>query len=182
MPQGRQTELQECAERREVKAEGASLVSRLFGIGRCFDRESRGFSQPRGRSFWRLKNLKVGNGCIAGIHLMALGEKGLREIVAPGGLRAFDLDQGHPQGLAAGIGLAPLEGVRSVKHALFNFLFVAGIAAQEKIVQVEAIVHDLVADGFDGADALQRRALTPAAIKFTKNNRVSTPRIIPKPT
>jgi len=41
-----------------------------------------------------------------------------------------------------------------VSACLVHFLFVAGIAAQEKIVQVEAIVHDLVADGFDGADAL----------------------------
>ena len=41
--------------------------------------------------------------------------------------------------------------VDNVGETLVHFLFVAGIAAEEKIVHVEAIQHDLVAHGFDGA-------------------------------
>jgi len=45
---------QECAERREVKAEGASLVSRLFGIGAALI-ENRGDLVSTSRVFLEIK-------------------------------------------------------------------------------------------------------------------------------
>jgi hypothetical protein len=101
------------------------------------------FGEPRCGIFLQVKDLQVGNGGITRVHLVALGEERLGEIVSPTGFGTFDLDQGGAKRVRAGLSFATLETVGEVGHALVDLFFVAGITAEKKIIQVQAIEHDL---------------------------------------
>ena len=89
---------------------------------------------------------------------MTLGNQGLGKIVGPTGFGALDLNEGRVNGIVGGLSLAALDHVGHVGEALVDFLFVAGIAAEEKVVHVEAVQHDLVPHGFNRANTLERHA------------------------
>ena len=87
---------------------------------------------------------------------MTLGEQRLGEIVAPAGFGALDLDERSVEQVVVGRArFAVFDDVGDIEHAFVDFFFVARIAAQQEVVEVIAIEHDLVADGFDGAHILQ---------------------------
>src|SRR5579859_1548481 len=77
----------------EIEADRARPSGGLCGLAAALIENRGRFCQPRRRVFLEIENLEIGNGGIAGIHLMALGEERLGEIVAPTGLNAFHLDQ-----------------------------------------------------------------------------------------
>jgi len=98
------------------------------------------------------------NSGVSRIDLMPLGDKRLGKVVSPTGFGAFDLDQGRANGFAGGVRFAALNLINNVRQALVHFLFIAGIAAKEEIIHVEAVQHDLITHGFDGANAIQGQA------------------------
>ena len=117
---------------------------------------SRRFRKPGCRIFLKIENLKVGDGGVAGIDLVALGKQRLGKIVGPACFGAFDLNQRGLEAVAVGLRLATLDQVVDVSKPLVDLFFVAGIAAQEKIVHVVAVQHDLVAHRLDGANVFKR--------------------------
>ncbi len=76
---------------------------------------------------------------------MALGKERLGKIVGPACFGALDLNQSGFKAVVAGLRLAALDQVVDVAEAFVDLFFVAGIAAQEEIVHVVAVQHDLVA-------------------------------------
>ena len=118
----------------------------------------RRLGQPGGRILLEIKNLQVRNGGVAGVHLMALGNQRLREIVRPTHFGAFDLNQSGVDGLVGDLRFSALDEVGHVGKTLVDLLFVAGISAQEKVVHVEAVHHDLVAHRLDGGLAIEGHA------------------------
>ena len=90
--------------------------------------------------------------------MTALGDQRLGKVVGPAGFRTLNLDQGGADGFAGGLRFAALDLVGDVRQTFTHFLFIAGIAAKEEIIHVEAIQHDLIAHGFDGANAFQGQA------------------------
>src|SRR5712692_2376661 len=86
------------------------------------------------------------------------GDQRLCKIIAPAGFRTLNLDQGGADRFAGGLRFSALDLVGDVRQTLVHFLFIAGIAAEEKIIHVEAIQHDLIAHGFNGANAVKGHA------------------------
>src|SRR5713226_3418667 len=89
---------------------------------------------------------------------MALGHEGLGKIVGPACFGAFHLDKSGADGFTVSLGFATLDEVDDIREALVDLFLVAGIPAEEEIVHVEAIQHDLGADGSNGANALDSRS------------------------
>ena len=63
----------------------------------------------------QIENLQIGDGGVAGIHLMALGDHLLREIFGPAAFVVFDLRERGTQRGVVGLGLALLR--RSCKFS-----------------------------------------------------------------
>src|SRR6266851_4587266 len=89
---------------------------------------------------------------------MALGDEWFGEIVGPACLRALDLDQSGANRLVGGLRLTTLDLVGDVRQTLVHFFLISRISAEEEIIHVEAIQHDLVAHEFDGANAVESGA------------------------
>ena len=132
------------------------FVQRLGDVRASLIENDRGFCQPGSRIFLQIEDLKVGDGSVAGIDLVALGEKRLGKIVGPACFGAFDLNEGGLDAVARGLRLTALDQVVDVAEALVDLFLVAGIAAEKKIVHVVAVQHDLVAHGLDGAHVFER--------------------------
>ncbi len=86
---------------------------------------------------------------------MTFGEERFGKIVGPASFSALNLNQSGPQEVAACRGFAALDDVGDVDETVSNFVFVAGVTAEQKVVEVEAVHHDLVANRFNGAHAVQ---------------------------
>ena len=86
--------------------------------------------------------MQVRDGGVARIDLVALGDQGLGKIVGPARFGALHLDEGGAHGLAGGIRFAALNLINDIDEAFVHFLFIAGIAAKEEVIHVEAIQHD----------------------------------------
>jgi len=164
------------------------LLEKLGDVRIALIEDDRRLGQPGRGIFLQVKDLKVGNGSISRIDLMALGDQGLGKVIGPAGFGTLDLDQSSANGFAGGLRFAALDLVCDIRQTLIHFLFIAGIAAEEEIIHVEAIQHDLIAHGFDGANAVQgpagvvaRRSFPPPAMIFTTNNSDRMARIRPKP-
>src|SRR5258708_77307 len=87
---------------------------------------------------------------------MALGEQRLGEIVVPVGFGAFDLNQIGAQQVRGGLRFATLENVGQIVDAFIDFFLVARVAAEQEIVEIQAVKHNLQAYICNGIDALQR--------------------------
>ena len=136
----------------KTKADVAGTFSRLRGFVRglsdvrvCLIEDSRGFRKPGRGIFLQIEDLKVGDGGVAGVDLMPLGKQRLGKIVGPTCFGAFDLNQRGFKAVVVGLRLATLDQVVDVSKSFVDLFFVAGIAAQEEIVHVVAVQHDLVA-------------------------------------
>ena len=105
----------------------------------------------------QIENLEVGDGGVAGIDLVALGDQGFGKIVSPTGFGAFHLDQRGANHVIAGLRFTTLDEIGNVGEPFVDLLFVARVAAEEEVVHVKAIQHDLIAHGLDGAHALKGR-------------------------
>ncbi len=103
----------------------------------------------------QIENLQVGDGSVAGINLMALGDERLGKIVGPACFGALDLDQSGANGVGGGARLTALNLVDNVRQTFVHLFLIAGIAAEKEIIHVEAIQHDLVTHGSDGANAIE---------------------------
>src|SRR5271155_2951924 len=119
------------------------FVRRLSDVRIRLLEDSRGFCKPGRRVFLQIEDLKVRHCSVTGIDLVALGKKRLGEIIGPACFGAFDLNQSGFKAIAAGLRLATLDQVVDVSKAFVDLLFVAGIPAQEEIVHVVAVQHDL---------------------------------------
>src|SRR5262249_36378787 len=91
---------------------------------------------------------------------MPLREQRLGEVVRPASLCAIDLNQGVANGAVRRLRLAPLDEVVEVRQALIDSFLVTGIAAEQEIVQTQAVVHDLAANALDRAEALESAGRT----------------------
>src|SRR5262249_12129600 len=118
------------------------------------------------RILLEVENLEIGNGCVASVDLMALGDKRLRKVVRPTGLSGLDLDEGGAHGVVSGLGFAALDEIGHVDEAFVDLLLIARIAAEQKVVQVETIQHDLIAHGLDNTDAIEGVACVGARRLF----------------
>ena len=70
---------------------------------------------------------------------MALCEQRLGKIVGPARFRALDLNEGGAKKVVIGLGLSALDDVAEFAESAIDFFFVAGIAAQQEIVEVEPV-------------------------------------------
>ena len=86
---------------------------------------------------------------------MALGEEGLGEIVGPAGFGAFDLKEVGAQEFVGSLRFALLHDVGNLGEPLVDLVFIARIATEQEIVEIEAILHDLGADQLDGGLTFQ---------------------------
>ena len=118
----------------------------------------------------QVKDLQVGDGSISGIDLMALGDQRLCKVVGPAGFRTLNLDEGGANGFTGGLRFSALDLVDDIHQTLGHFLFIAGIAAEEEIIHVQAVQHDLVAHGFDGANAFEGRGGVGARRSFLESS------------
>src|SRR5260370_17369374 len=89
---------------------------------------------------------------------MALGDERLGKVVGPTGFGALDLDESGAHSFTGGIRFAALNLVYDVRQTLVDLFFVAGIAAEKELIHIEAIQHNLIAHGFDSANAVKGRA------------------------
>ena len=106
----------------------------------------------------QIENLEIGDGGIAGVHLMALGQQGFCKIVGPACFGAFHLDERGLQQLSGRVWASPRLMVSAMStRSLVDLFFIARIAAQKIIIEIQAVQHDLVAHGFNGANAFERR-------------------------
>src|SRR5216684_1467113 len=101
---------------------------------------------------------------------MALGDQRLGKIVGPACFRTLDLDQGSADGFIGSVRFAALDLVDDVGQTLVHSVFIAGIAAEEEVIHVEAIQHDLIAHGFDGTNALESHAGVGARRSFLESS------------
>src|SRR6266700_4611434 len=152
----------QCSQDRGNSAKGSRTICRVGGILQelgdirvALIENHRGFREPRSGVFLKIENLQVRNGGIARIHLMALGDERLGEIVSPTGFGALHLNESGAYGFVGGLRFTALDDVGDVVQASSDSIFVARIAAEEKVIHVEAIQHDLVTHGFNSADAFQ---------------------------
>ena len=70
------------------------FIQRLGDVRASLIEDNRGFCQPGCRIFLQIEDLKVGDGSVTGIDLVALGKQRLGKIVGPACLSAFDLNEG----------------------------------------------------------------------------------------
>src|SRR5258708_149632 len=101
---------------------------------------------------------------------MALGDQRLGKIVGPACFRTLDLDQGSADGFIGSVRFAALDLVDDVGQTLVHSVFITGIAAEEEVIHVEAIQHDLIAHGFDGTNALESHAGVGARRSFLESS------------
>src|SRR6266704_2446928 len=131
------------------------ILQELGDISVALIENHRGFREPRSGVFLKIENLQVRNSGVTRIHLMALGDERLGEIVSPTGFGALHLNESGADGFVGGLRFTALDDVGDVVQALRDSIFVTRIAAEEKVIHVEAIQHDLVTHGFNSADAFQ---------------------------
>jgi len=74
----------------------------------------------------------------------------------PSLLPFLHLDQCGAKKVASGLRLPTLHNFGNFLKSASDFFLVARIAAEQKIVEVQPVEHDLIANGFNGAHALQR--------------------------
>ena len=86
---------------------------------------------------------------------MTLGKERLSKIVGPTGFGAFDLDESGAKEIVGGAGLAALDDVAQRSKTVVDLVFIAGIAAEQEVIEVQTVLHDLVTDSLGGAVALQ---------------------------
>ena len=145
--------------------EKADVIGLVGGVGRFLGRladllgglieNDGGFLEPGAGIFLEVEDLKIGNGCVAGIDLVAFGKEGLGKIIRPTGFSGFDLLQRGAQGIGACLGLTVLDEVGHGLETFVDPILVARIATKQEIVKVETIQHDLITHGLDGAYALK---------------------------
>src|ERR1700704_5257354 len=87
---------------------------------------------------------------------MPLSQQRLGEVIRPARLCSLHLNQSGAQSIASRLRFTALHALVSVLQSVRNFFFVAWIAAQQKVVEVQPIEHDLIANEFNRAHALQR--------------------------
>src|SRR5262249_23660483 len=82
----------------------------------------------------------------------------LSEIVGPTCFGSLNLDQRCSQQIASRLGFATLDELAHLDQTAVYFFFVARIAAEQKIVEIVAVEHDLVTRRLDRANAFQNGA------------------------
>src|SRR5215470_17269913 len=116
----------------------------------------RGFGKPGSRVLLKIEDLQVRDGGVTRIDLVALCQKGLGKVVRPTGFGAFHLDKRRAERIASGLRLATLDQVIEFAEAAVHLVFVARIAAQQEIIEIEAILHDLEPNRLSGAHRFER--------------------------
>src|SRR5271163_1980669 len=87
---------------------------------------------------------------------MALGQHGFGKIVCPTGFRGFHLQETAAQGFGSRLRLPALDEFCHGRQPFGDTLFVPWIAAEQKVVQVQAVLHDQVTHRFNRAHTFER--------------------------
>ena len=108
-------------------------------------------------------DLQIGDGRVSCIHLMALGDHLLREILRPVVLVLFHLCEGARRLVSLPLPSPSFRSARRVGDSLVGFLLVSQIAAQKIIFEEEAVFHHLKANVFDDSEHRSAWPLQPSA-------------------
>ena len=87
---------------------------------------------------------------------MPFRKQGLGKIVRPIGFRAFYLDERCANYVVGGLRFTLLQCVGQFGDSLIDLLFVPRISAEQEIIEVQAVEHNLQPNGFNGLHALKR--------------------------
>ena len=86
---------------------------------------------------------------------MALGKQRLAKIIGPAGFGALHLDQRGAHQIILGFGLTALDHIAKFGETAIDLFLVARVATEQKVIQIQTILHDLVTHGFRGSHILQ---------------------------
>ena len=146
-----------------------------------------GILHPRRSVFLQVVDLQFGHGGIAGIDVFPLVDQRLRELLAPSLFQLLNLGQCGLDLIGVGQSLALLQFVVERAQPIVHAVHLAGVAAQQVVAQVEAVLHHLEADGVGGIRQFQRRGAAALAAcsrctadQFTRNSTTTMLRMMPK--
>ena len=134
---------------------GVRIVQRFANVDVRVVEHARGLCRPGGRIVLQVINLKVGDGCVAGIHLMPLGDHLLREIVGPVVFVFFHLRERSAKIGVVAFAFPVAQKRQEIGDSLVGFLFVAQVAAQKIIFEKQPVLHHLKTDVLDRLHIVQ---------------------------
>src|SRR5882724_1673229 len=77
---------------------------------------------------------------------------------SPPDFRAFYLEERRAKHVGGGLRFTLFQCVSQFGDSLVDLLFVPRISAEQEIIEVQPVKHDLQPNGFDGLHALKRRS------------------------
>ena len=115
-----------------------------------------GILYPGGSVLLEIVNLQFGDRGVSGVDVFTLIDQWLGKLFAPGLLQLFDLGERGALLLGVGQSFSLRQFVAQGAHAFVHALHFAGIAAQQVVAQVKAVLHHLEAHFIGGVSQFKR--------------------------